>query len=167
MFVLTKLLSFLPMGNVLRGTSGKFILIAGAVVGLLFIVWQWKDNIREAVFNEIYAEQAQAALEDKERQLETVREISEKNRELQNQLAQKNRQLEEKFDEARRNVSNVSEEEDDDVSKVLRDTIKFVSDSDLSSFEDETEGNTTENRKPLDTDNPWIQEWQEKEKSGD
>lgn len=166
MFVLTKLLSFLPMGNMLRGTSGKLIIIIGAIAGLAFLAWQWKDSIQEAVYNEIYAEQAQAALEDKERRLETIRQVNERNRELQNQLDEKNRQLSKSFDKAERKIRDAPEDDDGQVSKILRDAIQFIGDRDLSSF-DNNSAEETEDKEKTDTDNPWIKEWQEREKGNE
>lgn len=156
MFTVTKLLSFLPMGNMLRGTSGKIILIIGALVGLAFLVWQWKDAIRETVFNEIYAEQAQAALEDQQRRQEIIQDISEKNRELERELERTTRELTRKADEIEKSIKGSSDKDDGEVAPVLRNTLNAISNSGEESFDapDDVE---------LETNNPWIREWKRRE----
>jgi len=48
-FLFAKLLAFLPFGNIFKGLSGKFILVAGAVLFIVFLVWQYKAKITDQV----------------------------------------------------------------------------------------------------------------------
>ena len=68
-FVLMKALSFLPFGGLLKGGSLKMILIVAAVAAVAFGVWKWKDGIKTAVYNEIYADRQEQIIEDQQRQI--------------------------------------------------------------------------------------------------
>ncbi len=54
-FIIAKLLAFLPLGNLLKGLSGKMILYAGIALFVVFLVWSFKEKIKnqvEAVFKQ-------------------------------------------------------------------------------------------------------------------
>ena len=74
-FVALKALSFLPFGGLLKGGSLKMVLIGVAVVAVAFGIWKWKDNIKTAVYNEIYAEQQEQIIEKQKRQIELTERL--------------------------------------------------------------------------------------------
>lgn len=75
-FFALKFLSFLPFGNLLRGASGKLILFGGLALLIAFGVWKIRHNIYERVYNEVYAEQAEEILQQKEREYEKLEELT-------------------------------------------------------------------------------------------
>lgn len=75
-FAAAKLLGFLPFGNLLKGGTGKLILIGMALVAALFLYWKWKDSIKEAVYNEIFAQQVETHLENQRKELEQLKRIT-------------------------------------------------------------------------------------------
>lgn len=86
-FFALKALSFLPFGSLLKGGSLKVILIGVAVAAVAFGIWKWKDNIKTAVYNEVYAEQQEQIIEKQKRQLElTERLMAERERAVQEAL---------------------------------------------------------------------------------
>lgn len=74
-FVALKALSFLPFGGLLKGGSLKMVLIGVAVVAVAFGIWKWRDNIRTAVYNEVYAEQQEEIIAKQQRQLELTERL--------------------------------------------------------------------------------------------
>ena len=68
-FFALKALSFLPFGSMLKGGGLKIALIGIAVAAVAFGVWKWKDGIKTAVYNEIYAEQQEQIIEKQKRQI--------------------------------------------------------------------------------------------------
>lgn len=48
-FIIAKLLAFLPFGNLLKGASGKLIMVVGAILLVVFLVWRYNAVITERV----------------------------------------------------------------------------------------------------------------------
>lgn len=62
-FIIAKLLAFLPFGNLLKGASGKLIMIVGAILLVVFLVWRYNSVIIEratAMFNQQQLEETVA-----------------------------------------------------------------------------------------------------------
>ena len=62
-FIIAKLLAFLPFGNLLKGASGKLIMIVGVILLLVFLVWRYNSSIMEkatAMFNQQQPEETVA-----------------------------------------------------------------------------------------------------------
>lgn len=119
MFFLTKLLAFLPFGNLLRGTSLKIILIIGAILVVAFVYWKWKDNIRTAVYKEIFQEQVVNQLEEQEREFKRLQAIiAAREAALQRLLAQQ-KELAARYERVLADIQR-GEYDTGEVSEVLR-----------------------------------------------
>lgn len=120
----------LPLGilTIFRGFLGnKWIMIAGAVVlvfGLIvFGLWKYKQEIKDVVYHEIYAEQVEELLERQEKEVEKLKSmLIIKERSIE-QLNKKNLELGKQITSILNNTVNNPTLEDGDVSPVLRETI--------------------------------------------
>jgi len=123
-FFLLKGLSFLPFGGLLKNPK---VLIGVIIIALLaFGYFKWKSAIKEAIFNEIFAEQAEQLLDDQRRELERVQRLTEEaNRAVEE--ANRNRQsIMREIEAARAATRNVSPEENGAVAPVLSDALEFI-----------------------------------------
>lgn len=57
MFVFAKLLSFLPFGNLFRGTSGKIILYGVIAIAIGYCLWWVRDEIRDGALSDFNRQQ--------------------------------------------------------------------------------------------------------------
>lgn len=87
-FIIAKLLAFLPFGNLLKGASGKLIMIAGVILLLVFLVWRYNSSIMEkatAIFNQ---QQLAETVEFQQREIERLHGIEgERNRAIEKAIA--------------------------------------------------------------------------------
>ena len=123
-FFLLKGLSFLPFGGFLKNPK---ILLGVIIIALLaFGVYKWKASIKDTIFNEIFAEQAEQLIEDKTRELERVRQLNEAAN-IAVQEAQDNRQaIAAEIEAARAATRNVTPERNGTVAPVLSEALDFI-----------------------------------------
>ena len=162
-FFALKFLSFLPFGNLLRGASGKLILFGGLALLIAFGVWKIRQNIYERAYNEVYAEQAEEILTQKQREYEKLEELTNAREKF---LGDRQRSREELILEIQRIRSFIEysrPEDDGEVAPVLRDVITHLR---------SLEASTTKPEKPkeepglLDKLKDKVPSFEEIEKSG-
>ena len=125
-FFALKFLSFLPFGNLLRGASGKLILFGGLALLIAFGVWKIRHNIYERAYNEVYAEQAEEILKQKQSEYEKLEELTNAREKF---LGDRQRSREELILEIQRIRSFIEysrPEDDGEVAPVLRDVITHL-----------------------------------------
>jgi len=105
-FFLLKALSFLPFGSFLKGGGLKLIIILVALGALVFGIWKWKDNIKTAVYNQIYVQQAQDHLDTQERLLELSARLMTQREQAVQQALDAHHELEAAIEAARRQVQH-------------------------------------------------------------
>lgn len=76
-FLFAKLLAFLPFGNVLKGASGKLILIAGVILLIVFMVWNFKEKIKEQVAAVFMQQQLEDTIVFQQQEISRLRGIEE------------------------------------------------------------------------------------------
>jgi len=72
LFVFSKLLAFLPFGNLLKGASGKFVLFAGIAIAIGFLVWNFKAKIKAEISQVFYQQQLEDQLADQKKELDRL-----------------------------------------------------------------------------------------------
>lgn len=122
-FAASKLLGFLPFGNLLKGTTGKLILIGALIIGAVFMYWKWKDDIETAVYNELFREQVEEAMNEQRQEIERLKLLTEQRDAAIIQLLDRQRAITEDTDRVRETVRDESLE-DGEVAPVLRETIR-------------------------------------------
>ncbi len=76
-FIIAKLLAFLPFGNVLKGASGKMILIVGVILFVVFLIWNFKENIKEQVAAVFMQQQLEDTIVFQQQEISRLRGIEE------------------------------------------------------------------------------------------
>ena len=125
-FFALKFLSFLPFGNLLRGASGKLILFGGLALLIAFGVWKIRHNIYEKVYNEVYAEQAEEILQQKEREYEKLEELTKIREELTEEHFRSREELIIEIQRIKSMIEYSRPEDDGEVAPVLRDVISHL-----------------------------------------
>ena len=123
-FFLLKGLSFLPFGGLLKNPK---ILMGVIIIALLaFGYFKWKSSIKEAIFNEIFAEQAEQLIEDQRRQQElSQRLIEQGNAAVREAQTERDRIIRE-IEQARAATRNVAPEDNGAVAPVLSEALDFI-----------------------------------------
>jgi regulatory protein YycI of two-component signal transduction system YycFG len=87
-FIIAKLLAFLPFGNLLKGASGKLIMIVGVILLLVFLVWRYNGAIVEratAMFNQ---QQLEETVKFQQREITRLHSIeAERNKAIEQAIA--------------------------------------------------------------------------------
>jgi len=130
MFILAKLLAFLPFGNFLQGNSLKLILIAVAVVGALLFVWRWKEGIREDALSNFNQKRLEEILKQTQQEQARFKKIIEDRETLILQLLDERQKLEADYKKLADKVRDSKPEDDAPVAPVLRDTLKALRERD-------------------------------------
>jgi len=125
-FIFAKALAFLPFGGMLRGATGKMILILVIVGALGFAYWKFKDNIRTAIVNEINQETAEQILKEKEDQILKQNIFLIKQGELNEQLLHQQKEQIENRNKLSTIIENTTPEDDGPVAPVLRNVFEQI-----------------------------------------
>lgn len=138
-FLALKFLSFLPFGNLLRGASGKLILVLGIVLVIAFGVWKIRHDIFESAYNQIFAEQAEELVKQQQIEYEKLQELTSERERFLGERAVTREALVIEIQRIRSIIDYSRPEDDGKVSPVLREVI-----SHLRSLE----GTTTKQKEP-------------------
>lgn len=123
-FFLLKGLSFLPFGGFLKNPK---ILLGVIIIALLaFGYFKWKSAIKEAIFNEIFAEQAEQLLDDQRRELERVQKLAEEANKAVREARENRAAITREIEKARAATRNVAPERNGTVAPVLSDALDFI-----------------------------------------
>lgn len=125
-FFALKFLSFLPFGNLLRGASGKLILFGGLALVIAFGIWKIRHDIYERAYNEVYAEQAEEILKQKEREYEKLEELAKFTDEFTGDHYRSREELIIEIQKIRSMVEYSRPEDDGEVAPVLRAVIDHI-----------------------------------------
>jgi hypothetical protein len=123
-FFLLKGLSFLPFGGLLKNPK---VLIGLIIVALLaFGYFKWKSSIKEAIYNEIFAEQVEQHMENQRKELERVRQLMEESNQAVNEAQTTRQKILKEIDDARALTRNVTPERNGEVAPVLSEALDFI-----------------------------------------
>ena len=123
-FFLLKGLSFLPFGGLLKNPKVLIGLIL--VVVLAFAYFKWKSSIKQAIYNQIYTEQAEQHIENQRQEMERRQQLmDESNRAVRRAQEERNKLLRE-IEQARQQTRNVDPERNGEVAPVLEDALQFI-----------------------------------------
>lgn len=123
-FFLLKGLSFLPFGGLLKNPK---ILMGVIIIALLaFGIYKWKSSIKEAIFNEMFAEQAEQLLDDQRRELERVQKLTEEANRAVSEARSNRDAIIKEIAEARAKTRNVAPEDNGTVAPVLSEALDFI-----------------------------------------
>ncbi len=125
-FIIAKALAFLPFGGLLRGATGKMILILVVIVALGFAYWKFKDNIRTAIVNEINQKTAEQILQDKEDQILKQNLFLIRQREINEQRLHEQKKQIENRNTLSIIIEKTTPEEDGPVAPVLRNVFEQI-----------------------------------------
>lgn len=127
-FIAAKLLSFLPFGNLLRGTSGKLILVGLAAAAVAFLVWKWKDNIRNEAYDAIFSRQAEEVIKEQKKEFEKLQKAIESSRQIERNVLEKRQKLTVETEELIKEIRQANAEDDGPVAPVLKMSVEFIRD---------------------------------------
>lgn len=123
-FLLLKGLSFLPFGGLLKNPK---VLIGLIIVALLaFGYFKWKSSIKDAIYNEIFAEQVEQHMENQRKELERVRQLMEESNQAVNEAQTNRQQILKEIEDARSATRNVAPERNGAVAPVLSEALEFI-----------------------------------------
>ena len=105
-FGLSKLLAFLPFGNIFKGFSGRLIVLAMIVGIAAFGVWKWKDNIKASVAEVFYQQQIEDHLLEVKTEVERLRRVEEIRNEAITKSIQRNESLILSIQEGRKDIAD-------------------------------------------------------------
>ncbi len=123
-FFLLKGLSFLPFGGFLKNPKVLIGLILIALVA--YGVWKWKDSIKTAAYNSIYAEQAEQHFANQQRELERQRALILESQHAVEHAKKTRDALMKEIEKARERAQNVDPEKDGEVAPVLSEALEFI-----------------------------------------
>ncbi len=123
-FFLLKGLSFLPFGGILKNPK---VIIGIIIVALLaFGYFKWKSSIKQAIYNQIYTEQAEQHIENQRQEMERRQQLmDESNRAVRKAQEERQRILRE-IETARQRTRNVAPEDNGQVAPVLEEALQFI-----------------------------------------
>ena len=123
-FFLLKGLSFLPFGGILKNPK---VLIAIIIIALLaFGYFKWKSAIKEAIYNEIYAEQVEEHLENQRQEFERIMKLTEEGNKAVKEATKQREVLIKEVEQARQATRNVAPERNGKVAPVLSEALDFI-----------------------------------------
>jgi type II secretory pathway pseudopilin PulG len=123
-FFLLKGLSFLPFGGLLKNPK---VIIGAIIIALLaFGYIKWKSSIKQAIFNQIYTEQAEQHIENQRREMERTQQLMNESNRAVRQAQERRHKLLTEIEQARSHTRNVSPEDNGDVAPVLSDALDFI-----------------------------------------
>lgn len=123
-FFLLKGLSFLPFGGLLKNPK---VIIGVIIVALLaFGYFKWKSSIKQALFNQIYTEQAEQHIENQRREMERTQKLMNESNRAVNAAQEKRARLLREIEGARSQTRNVAPERNGDVAPVLSEALDFI-----------------------------------------
>jgi len=123
-FFLLKGLSFLPFGGLLKNPK---LLIGAIVIALLvFGYFNWKDAIKTAIYNELYAEQVEEHLENQRQELERIKKLAEESTTAVQTVNKERQKLLKDIEAARAATRNVIPERNGAVAPVLSEALDFI-----------------------------------------
>ena len=145
LFGISKILAFLPFGNIFKGVSGKFIVIAMSIGIAGFGVWKWKANIKASVAEVFYQQQIEDHLLEVKTEVQRLRRIEEIRNDAVTKSIQRNESLILSIQEGRNEIAN-GKYEAAPAPPVLKDAMRRIQ---------EIEGTN----EPEETDNVVIDAW--------
>ena len=123
-FLAIKALSFLPFGGFLKNPK---ILIGIILIALIaFGIWKWKDSIKTAAYNSIYAEQAEQHFANERRELERQRALLLESQRAVDAAKQRRETLLKEIEEARARTRDVDPAKNGPVAPVLSEALEFI-----------------------------------------
>ena len=123
-FFLLKGLSFLPFGGLLKNPK---VLIGVILVALLaFGYFMWKSSIKEAIYNEIFAEQVEQHLENQRQELERVKKLTDEGTTAVKKAHTHRQKILTEIEKARNLTRNVTPERNGPVAPVLSEALDFI-----------------------------------------
>ncbi len=123
-FIFIKALSFLPFGGFLKNPKVLIGIILIALVA--YGVWKWKDSIKTAAYNSIYAEQAEQHFANQRRELERQRALILESQHAVEHAKRTRDALMKEIEEARAKTRDVDPEKDGTVAPVLSEALEFI-----------------------------------------
>jgi hypothetical protein len=123
-FFLLKGLSFLPFGGLLK--NPKVIIGAIIVALLVFGYFKWKSSIKQAIFNQIYTEQAEQHIENQRREMERTQQLMNESNRAVREAQEKRHRLLKEIEGARAHTRNVAPERNGEVAPVLSEALDFI-----------------------------------------
>lgn len=124
-FAITKLLAFLPFGNIFKGLSGRVLLISLIAGVIAFGVWKWKDNIKAQVAEAFYQQQIEDQLQDVKTEVQRLRNIEEARNAAIQRAIQRNESLILSIQEGRREIAG-GKYTPAPATQVLKDTMSRI-----------------------------------------
>jgi uncharacterized coiled-coil protein SlyX len=153
-FIIAKLLAFLPFGNLLKGASGKLIMVIGAILLVVFLIWRYNNVIIEratAMFNQ---QQLEETVAFQQREISRLHSIeAERNKAIEKAIAD-NEALLLMINGAKQDARGFTPKT---ASPVLQHTLKTI-----SKFENRERVEDTSEAEP--TGNSAIDAWKKKAK---
>jgi hypothetical protein len=125
-FAAAKLLAFIPGGNLLKGTTGKLILIGLAIAAIIFLVWRYNEHIRAEVYNRIYQEQAEQHLKEQKEEFERSQRIFKEAQDATLRLSRENEKRARDIERLRSQVRSSAPEDDGPVAPVLKNALESI-----------------------------------------
>ena len=173
-FFLLKGLSFLPFGGLLKNPK---VIIGIIIIALLaFGYIKWKSAIKQAVFNQIYTEQAEQHIANQQRELERQRALMLESQRATEDARKRREAIIKDIEAARVRARNADPDKDGPVAPVLSDALDFIRSrqtvpeprgATLGEKVDEVVGESVEALKGAQesatkTGNKFIDEWKER-----
>lgn len=140
-FGLSKLLAFLPFGNIFKGLSGKLIVIAMIIGIVSFGIWKWKDNIKASVAEVFYQQQIEDQLVEVKTEVQRLRRIEDIRNDAITKSIQRNESLILTIQEGRKDIAD-GKYEPTPATPVLKDAMRRIQGIDGSNTEPEETGNS-------------------------
>ncbi len=154
-FLIAKLLAFLPFGNLLKGASGKLIMIAGVLLLVVFLVWRYNHAITERVTAMFNQQQLQSTVVFQQKEITRLREIEEERNRAIQQAIKDNEALLLMVGKTKQEVRS-DDFKPEIASPVLQHTLRAIAGFESGKTEEATPGG--------DTGNSAIDAWKKKAK---
>ena len=123
-FFLLKGLSFLPFGGLLK--NPKVIIGIILVVVIAFAYIKWKSAIKQAVYNQIYAEQVEQHIVNQQRELERQRALMLESQRATEDARKRREAIIKDIEAARAKTRNVDPDKNGPVAPVLSEALEFI-----------------------------------------
>jgi hypothetical protein len=123
-FLFIKALSFLPFGGFLKNPK---VLIGIILIALIaFGIWKWKDSIKTAAYNSIFAEQSEQHFANQRRELDRREALILESQRAAEEARIRRTKLVKEIEAARERARNVDPEKDGTVAPVLSEALEFI-----------------------------------------
>lgn len=123
-FFLIKGLSFLPFGGLLK--NPKVIIGIIIIAALAFGYFKFKASIKQAVFNQIYTEQAEQHIANQQREIERQKAIMQESLRATEEARKRREVIIKAIEAARAKTRNVDPDKNGSVAPVLSEALEFI-----------------------------------------